>query len=697
MRLSHYLVYLAMLPLNFVILVSSASAISYPDIQRKQGELVLPLENISDSYQWLENYNSEVASLLQAENHYTDIFLASEKALQERLLEEMKERLSKRVNIQTWQDSNRIYRQTYTGRYPIIERQRADKSWQLIIDGNQRAGQFPYYLLHKPVISPNQHLALIIEDTSGDEQYQLSLLDIETGQIQQELSNILPDAVWRKDNLAIYYLAKDSQQKISLYLHYLGHNQQQDTLIYQESDNSFLADITLSSSGRYLILSMNNATQSEVRVLDLNQEKSELQLVKGRQEALEYYVDHSDDGFYIRSNWQQDNTLKTREFTLFYATELKSAWQSIFVPQMASELESFTVLKNWVLVRLRKNGVVQYIYWNKRKPEQKYNITFPEENYLVRLQGINDDNHITFTYSSVSTPTTLLEFDLIKGQFSQTIQKMVQGYTTKYLKIVVRDGTLVPVTLVYKTGLFLKGKNPLLITGYGAYGFSFEATYGTSYLSLLDRGFVLAIAHVRGGGELGAKWYKFGKGIHKQNSINDFIDVTEYLQQNGYSAEHRTYAMGESAGGLLIAAAVNQNPSLYRAVVLQVPYLDLLSNLATEVDEKSQEVQEWGSIYKPTEYQIIKSYSPYQNIRSQRYPAMLLTAGFNDNRVPYWQSVKFAASVRHQQVQNEISPILVRIENASGHHSGNGRLGRILRNVEAYSFLLKIDRTLSTE
>lgn len=688
-----YRTFVIMLLSNFVYVQSS---LANPMIDRKQNKLVLPFDTISDPYQWLETADkAEIIPLVKQENGYTDAFLSSERNLQQTLLQEMKARLAESKKIKIWQQQGVFYRQSYTGRYPLYEKQASDKKWQTIIDGNKRAVQFSYYNLLKPIISPNQKMALIIEDIEGDEQYQFAVLDLENGHIQQELQHVMPSAVWTKDNQAIYYLQRDQQFKLGLYLHRIGQNQQQDSLIYQEQDRSFFADVSLSSSGQYLILSMNNATQSEVRLIDLTQDNATLQLVLARQPKLEYYLDHSDDGFYVRSNFNQHSAMLHNEFALFHFAKLGEDWQPVFVPVKASELESFTLLKNWVVVRLREKGVSNYLYWQKSTPEKRYHITFPTENYLVFLQGIENDEILNFGYSSVSTPTTSLLFDLTRDQFISEISEKAQAYHTQYLYVEGRDGVLIPVTLAYKKSLFVQGKNPLLITGYGSYGFSFEPTYGTSYLSLLDRGFVFAIAHVRGGGELGSNWYQQGKGIYKTNSINDLIDVTRWLQQQGYADPDRTYATGESAGGLLVAAAVNQDPSLYRAVVLQVPLLDLFANKAEKTSgEQSQESQEWGDVNDQQQYQKMKSYSPYQNITKQRYPAVLLITGLNDSRVPFWQSLKFAAKLRYQQAEyKQPQPVLMRIENTAGHQAGSGRLGRILRNVEAYSFLLKIDHT----
>ncbi|TNH09715.1 prolyl oligopeptidase family serine peptidase [Testudinibacter sp. TR-2022] len=686
------------------ILVSyvASAAIAQPLIPTKVQAANPDHVQHNDHYAWLADnrYQDEIEQIIREENRYTQNFLASEQTLRQQLSNEITSRSQQRPTALYWSDNGYHYRRYNQGYHPVFERKSTQHShWHLIVDGAQQAENHAYYQLNIPVISPDNRLALIAEDIIGNENYQISLIHLDksmTPETTLEVSNTSGEIVWGKNNRTFYYLqqASETGNIIGLYRHVIGLPQSEDHLIYQQNSTNGHLSISLSSSGQYLILDLNKQDGSEIYTLDLMQSNPEMTLFVPEKIGYEYYLDHHNDGFYIKSN--HNNT----EFELFYAKDKQAKWQTVYTPHNGSTLESFTLLKHWVIVKVRNHGVPELYYWSIPHHSKVEKIPFPDPNYLVSiLHGDGQDSaHLTLRYSALNVPQSIVKFDLYQQQWldmpkSGIHNTAAQHYQTEYLLIPVRDGISVPVTLIYKKSHFKKGKNPLLLTGYGAYGFSMQPVYGTAYRSLLDRGFVYAIAHVRGGGELGLAWHTQGSRQFKLNSIHDFIDVAQILQLKGYAAPDRTYALGESAGGLLVAAAVNQAPQLFRAVVLQVPFLDMLAALGNPATKTDSEVAEWGDISQPEEYQYIKSYSPYENIQPQQYPSILIMTAQQDQRVPFWESLKYAAKIRQYNLAD--SAILLNIEPHSGHSGRYGGASRQIRSLTAYTFLLKIDRIAS--
>ncbi|MBE2894246.1 prolyl oligopeptidase family serine peptidase [Spirabiliibacterium falconis] len=669
------------------LLSLSVLAAPAPQLEPKQGYLSTPQGNVQDDYLWLEmpQHQHTLNKIVAQENRATQAYLADQTALKNQLRQEMLARLNQQSAVQIWRDGHYRYRKTVEQRYPLYQRTKlATHAWETVVDGRTRSAYSNYYQLLPPIISPDNTSVIIAEDTQGRELYTLSLGQIGTQIFTPELENTTGEVVWSKDNQQLYYLQKDphSGRIRGLYHHTIGTPQQTDRLIYAEPDPRFYLSLSQSSSQRYLLLDIAGQSQSETYVLDLDAPKASLQRVKPRTKGVEYYLDHSNDGFYLRTN------LNAPHFALFYTPTLQQPWQPLYHPDDEESLESFTILHDWVIVKVRSNGIGLYRYWQKTMPQQRTEITFPDPNYLAWPQyGENtQDGIIDFTYTAMGTPKTHLRYDLRKKQWLDDTQALAGDYHTDYIEITTRDGVRVPVSLIYKKGLLKQHDTPLLLTAYGAYGFSFEPTYGTAYHSLLDRGFIYAIAHIRGGGELGIKWHQQGKKRHKINSINDTVDVANALAKR-FNTTH-LYALGESAGALAIAGAINQAPTRFKAVVLQVPFLDVVGALAHAQDgTNAQESEEWGSLSDQTDFKHILSYSPYQNITKQPYPALYLIAALQDKRVPFVDSLKYAAKVRALSTSD--APVLVHIEKDSGHSSGQGRYGRIERNLDAYSFLLK--------
>ncbi|MBV7387524.1 prolyl oligopeptidase family serine peptidase [Pasteurellaceae bacterium TAE3-ERU1] len=629
-------------------------------------------------------YGDEMASIITQENAQTAHYFADDGALKNALETEMRARIHHQSAVQTWVDGNYRYRKSLSQRYPHFERAPlgTDK-WQTIVNGDARAAQQSYYQLLPPAISADNKMVAIAEDTTGRELYRISIAAMGADAFTPELENTTGDMVWAANGQQLYYLRVDPQthRTLGLYQHTIGTVQARDRLIYQEPDPRFYLSLSRAQSKRYLLLDIAGQDQSETRVLDLTAAVPQLRVFKAREQGVEYYLDHTDDGFYIRANAHKPH------FALFYTRDLNAPWQLRYETHGDELLESFTILSRWVVVKVRSNGVSQYRYWAKNTPQAVGQIPFFDGNYLVWLQrgeqmaqGILD-----FNYTAMLTPKTHLRFDLNTAQWLDKPTALEGDYHSEYTFITARDGTKVPVSLIYKQSQLKAENTPVLLTAYGAYGFSFEPTFGTGYQSLLDRGFVYAIAHVRGGGELGIDWHAQGRKQHKLNTLNDTVDAARALAERFHTTH--LYGLGESAGALAIAGAMNQAPTLFKAVVLQVPFVDVLSAMQSPEGLGLQESEEWGDANNPADVAYIKGYSPMQNISAQPYPALLVISGEQDSRVPLKESVNFVTKVRENTTSE--MPILLSVEREGGHSQGHGRYGRLQRNIASYLFFLK--------
>ncbi|MDH2999920.1 hypothetical protein A1D23_07425 [Chelonobacter oris] len=649
----------------------------------------------ADPEAWIQQQADQqaVRELVEQENQHSREFMASEQALSKQLIAEMKQRLQSQSNQTEWQEKGYRYRRTYHGRYPHVERRSAaNHQWEMVIDGSQQAKNHAYYQLNTPMISPDNRYALIAEDIVGNEVYRLSVRDLQT-QTTTALDGVYSngEAVWAQDSRTFYYLKKDPADLnvVGLVRHTLAEapTQTQETLIYREADPQAYLSLSLSSSKQYLILTVNGINQSEARLLDLNEPGARLLMFLERKAQHEYYLDHSENGFYIRSNRQRPN------FELFYAESAQAVWKPHYQPEMEKTFDSFVILKDYEIFNVRHAGIAHLYYRVKNTPQSLAQIPFPDANYTVSIQhGEGMDGEIlSMNYSAFTTPKSQVQFNLRTQKWLTPFAAEADDYQSEYHTVTAQDSTQIPLTVIYKKSLFKHGKNPLLLTAYGAYGFSMQSVYGTAYRSLLDRGFVYAVAHVRGGGELGQHWHEQGRALNKKNSIQDFIDTAAWLQQAGYADTNRTYALAESAGGLLVAAAINQAPHLFRAAVLQVPFLDMLTVLADPHSAVASEIEEWGDIRRLSDYRYIQSYSPHDNIRPQAYPSILVMAAAQDSRTPFWESLKYITKLRRYNTGQ--NPILLTVENHGGHAGGYGRFNRIMRSASAYAFILKVDRT----
>lgn len=472
--------------------------------------------------------------------------------------------------------------------------------------------------------------------------------------------------------------------------HQYGTQQTQDKLVYEEKDDTFYVSLAKSTSKDFILIGITSTETSEYRLIDANQPQNEVKILQPRQTGVEYYPDHFNGKFYIRSNHQHPL------FGLYIADNISAPWLSFIAPRDGVDLEDFALFNNWLVVEERQNGLVniRQISWLTHKENQ---VSFDDPTYMAWI-GNNpepDTDTLRYGYSSMTTPSSVYEINMLTQEKQLLKQEEVkdfnkQNYQSKRIWVTARDGVKVPVSLVYRKDLFKQGKNPLLVYGYGAYGYGIDPSFSSSRLSLLDRGFVYAIAHIRGGGDLGKNWYIQGKTIHKMNTFTDFIDATKGLLSEGYGKAGHVYAMGGSAGGLLMGAVVNMAPNLYEGVVSAVPFVDVVTTmLDPSIPLTTGEYDEWGNPENEEDYWRIKAYSPYDNIKAQHYPHILVTTGLHDSQVQYWEPAKWVAKLR--DIKQGDSLLLLETNMSAGHGGKSGRFNALDDIAREYSFILMLE------
>ncbi|KQN48564.1 protease 2 [Serratia sp. Leaf51] len=658
-------------------------------------------ESRTDDYYWLRDdsrQNPKVLNYLRAENQYSARMMSGWAALTETLYQEMRARQGEHTESVPYELRGYRYQQRYLPGKDYAQYLRQPVSgnavWQTLVDASQRAAGHRYYQFGGLEISTDNQQMAVAEDTQGRRQYSISLRNLHTGVWQNDvLQNTSGNMQWSADGQYLFYIRNHPQTLMpyQVFRHKTGTPVSQDALVYEEKDGGFYLGLSRTASDDYLMIVSSGNTSSDVRLIPAGEPLAAPQLFAARRPGVEYYLDHYRGQFYIRSS------LHSPHFGLYATPSAGSPWQTLVAPDDQRDLENVALFRHQLVLQVRSQGRVQLemIGW---KTGQTRNVTFDEDSYMAWL-GSNptpDTDKLRYGYSSMTTPTRIYEWDMSTGTRTLLQQKPVEGvdpahYASQRVMITARDGVQVPVSLVYRKSLFRKGQNPLLAYGYGAYGMSMDPAFGASRISLLDRGFVFALIHVRGGGELGQQWYQQGKLKNKANTFNDFIDATRSLAQQGFGQPGHLYAMGGSAGGLLMGAVINQQPGLFHAVVAQVPFVDVLTTMSDPTLPLTEgEYEEWGNPAEPAAYQRIKSYSPYDNVHAAAYPNLLVTGGLFDSQVPYWEPAKWVARLRTMNQGSSV--ILLTTEMAAGHGGKSGRLNRLKNTAQEYSFIIQMDQ-----
>ncbi|EFL0894556.1 TPA: oligopeptidase B [Escherichia coli] len=655
-----------------------------------------------DNYYWLRDdtrSQPEVLDYLQQENSYGHRVMASQQALQDRILKEIIDRIPQREVSAPYIKNGYRYRHIYEPgcEYAIYQRQSAFSEewdeWETLLDANKRAAHSEFYSMGGMAITPDNTIMALAEDFLSRRQYGIRFRNLETGNWYPELlDNVEPSFVWANDSWIFYYVRKHPVTLLpyQVWRHAIGTPASQDKLIYEEKDDTYYVSLHKTTSKHYVVIHLASATTSEVRLLDAEMADAEPFVFLPRRKDHEYSLDHYQHRFYLRSNRHGKN------FGL-YRTRMRDEqqWEELIPPRENIMLEGFTLFTDWLVVEERQRGLTSLRQIN-RKTREVIGIAFDDPAYVtwIAYNPEPETARLRYGYSSMTTPDTLFELDMDTGERRVLKQTEVPGfyaanYRSEHLWIVARDGVEVPVSLVYHRKHFSKGHNPLLVYGYGSYGASIDADFSFSRLSLLDRGFVYAIVHVRGGGELGQQWYEDGKFLKKKNTFNDYLDACDALLKLGYGSPSLCYAMGGSAGGMLMGVAINQRPELFHGVIAQVPFVDVVTTMLDEsIPLTTGEFEEWGNPQDPQYYEYMKSYSPYDNVTAQAYPHLLVTTGLHDSQVQYWEPAKWVAKLRELKTDDHL--LLLCTDMDSGHGGKSGRFKSYEGVAMEYAFLVAL-------
>ena len=652
-----------------------------------------------DNYYWLnQRENPKVIEYLEAENAYLDASMAHTKNFREKLYQEIIGRIKQSDESVPYRKRGYYYYVRYEEgqEYPIYCRKKGslDAAEEVLLNVNEMAKGHDFYQVVDLTISPNNQLLAFGVDDVGRRKYTIHVKDLTTGKILNDaLPNTTGGAAWAADNKTIFYTAKDhTLRPYKIFRHRLGSDAAKDFMVYHEADSTFNTYVFTTKSEKYLLIYSRHTLATEYRYLDTNNPEGKFKIIQPRQRDLEYYVDHFGDKFYIRTNW------KAKNFRLMATpvnhTGLKY-WQEVIPHRDNVLLEDFEIFKNFLVLQERSEALthLRVIRWKDRS---EHYLDFGEPAYVAYLSTNPefDTDVLRYGYSSLTTPNSTYDYNMVTREKTLMKQQEVVGdfdpanYKTERLWAPARDGVKVPISLVYRKDL-KKDDMPLLLYGYGSYGYSMNPSFRSNRLSLLDRGFVFAIAHVRGGSELGRQWYEDGKLLKKKNTFYDFIDCALYLIDRKYTNPDRLFAMGGSAGGLLMGAVVNMRPDLFKGVVAAVPFVDVVTTMLDEsIPLTTAEYDEWGDPHKKEYYDYILSYSPYDNVEAKEYPAMLVTTGLHDSQVQYWEPAKWVAKLR--ALKTDTHPLYLKTEMEAGHGGASGRFKRHKTTALEYAFFLDL-------
>jgi oligopeptidase B len=692
-----------------LISAAAIASIPAPVAARKAHAVVSPNGTRNDDYYWLrddQRESPEVLDYLGRENAYRDAVLAPVAGLQKKLFDELSGRLKPDdASVPTLEHGYWYYVRFEPGlEYPIYARRHGamTAAEEIMLDGNALAAGHSYFQIGDAAVSPNGRLLAFTEDTTGRRQYTLRIKDLATGTVlADEVGNIEPSIVWAADNRTLLYIEKDPVTLLSVrvHRHTLGAAASADALVYEEKDHSYYLGIGQTRSEKYLLIALHSTDQTEYRYADAADPELRFRPVLPRESNHEYDVEQVGDDFIIRTNWQAPNFRIMR--VPIASSADKRTWRDVVPHRADVYLEGFEVSTGFLALHERSGGLLK-IRVKAWHGDHDALIDAPEPAYAMGLIATPDIDSpvLRYTYSSLTTPRTTFDYDMARGTRVQLKVEPVLGgfdagnYATEYLHLAARDGTAVPVSLVYRRSTPRNGTAPLYLYAYGSYGASTDPVFRSSWLSLLDRGFVVAIAHVRGGQELGRTWYEDGRLLNKRNTFTDFIDVTRALVAGGYGARDKVVAQGGSAGGLLMGAIANLAPQDYRAIVAYVPFVDVVTTMLDEsIPLTTNEFDQWGDPKEKRYYDYILSYSPYDNVRAQAYPAMLVVTGLWDSQVQYFEPAKWVARLRATRTDH--NPLVFSVDMSAGHGGKSGRYQRFVDTAREYAFLcglLGIDR-----
>lgn len=675
--------------------------------QAKKIEKILEIhgDRRIDNYFWLnERENPEVIQYLEEENAYEEFMMKDTEAFQEELFEEMKARYKKDDESLPYFFNGYWYIVRYEEgkEYPIFCRKHKslDNEEEIIVDVNVLAEGETYFEVGSVAVSPNNELVSFSSDNVSRRIYTINFKNLVTGEIfPDQILNTTGKAVWANDNEHVFYIRKDeSLRAFQVYRHKLGTDASEDVLIFHEEDDTFDVNVFKTKSMQYIFIASSSTISDEHRFIPSDDVFAEWKIIQPRIDDLEYSVEHFEDEFYIITN--ADDAINFKIVKTKIDNCGMENWVDVIPHRPEVLLEGFEIFRDYLVLEEREEGLLQIKIIDEKKQESYY-LPFSDPTYTTYI-GINmefDTEVLRYGYTSLTQPSSTYEYNMKEKTTQLLKQQEVLGgrfapenYISERIWAESRDGeTRIPISLVYHKDTQKSADTPLLLYGYGSYGHTVDASFSNVRLSILDRGFIYAIAHIRGGEYLGREWYEDGKMLFKKNTFFDFIDAGKHLIKENYTSSNHMYAMGGSAGGLLVGAVVNYEPKLFNGIVAQVPFVDVVTTMLDEtIPLTTGEYDEWGNPNDKEYYQYMKEYSPYDNVEAKDYPHMLITTGLHDSQVQYWEPAKWTAKLRELKTDDHL--LLFKTDMSSGHGGASGRFESLKEDALEYAFLLKIDK-----
>lgn len=660
-----------------------------------------------DHYFWMnERENPEVIHYLEEENAYADALMKDTEAFQEELYEEMKARYKKDDESLPYFFNEYWYIVRYEEgkEYPIFCRKHLslENPEEILLDVNLLAEGQEFFEVANVAVSPDNQIASFSSDNVGRRIYTLQFKNLKTGEILSDtIENTTGKAVWANDNKHIFYIKKDdSLRAFQVYRHQLGTDSSEDVLVFHEKDETFDVNVFKTKSLEYIFLASSSTISDEHHFIPSDNVFAEWKVIQPRIDDLEYSVEHYKDEFYIITNADEATNFK------IVKTKIDDCgmenWVDVIPHRPEILLEGFEIFKDYLVLEEREKGLLQ-IKIIEEKTQTSYYLPFSDPTYTAYI-SINlefDTEILRYGYTSLTQPSSTFEYNMKEKTTTLLKQQEVLGghffpenYISERIWADSRDGqTKIPISLVYHKDTKKSADTPVLLYGYGSYGHTVDASFSNVRLSILDRGFIYAIAHIRGGEYLGREWYEEGKMLYKKNTFFDFIDAGKYLIKENYTSSQHLYAMGGSAGGLLVGAVVNYEPSLFNGIVAQVPFVDVVTTMLDEtIPLTTGEYDEWGNPNDEEYYFYMKEYSPYDNVEAKEYPNMLITTGFHDSQVQYWEPAKWVAKLRELKTDSNL--LLFKTDMSSGHGGASGRFESLKEDALEYAFLFKLENKI---
>ena len=655
-----------------------------------------------DNYYWLnDRENPEVIEYLNQENEYTKTVLQPTEEFQAKLFEEMKSRIKEDDSSVPYKMNGYWYLTEFQKgkEYPIHKRRKdnLDNPDEILFDVNPMAEGHAYYKLGGLSISPNNEMCTFGVDNVSRRIYTIQVKDLKTGEIlADKIENTTGGSVWAADNKTLFYTRKDDALRaFQIWKHKLGTPAEEDTLVFEETDDTFSVYVYKSKSRDFIIIGTSSTVSDEYRYINANQPDSEFKVFQERERDLEYSIEHFGEEFYIQTNKDDAFNFKLMK-TPIDKTE-QNNWVDVIPHREETFIEGFEIFKNYLVVEERTNGLIQMNIkaWDK---SEDYYLPFNEETYTAG-SGTNPDfdtDILRYGYTSLTTPTSVIDFNMKDKTSEVKKEQEVLGtfdkdnYVSERIWAEARDGEKVAISLVHHKDTKLSADTPLLLYAYGSYGYTIEPNFSSVRLSLLDRGFIYAIAHIRGGQYLGREWYEDGKMLEKKNTFFDYIDCAKYLIEKGYTSTPHLYGMGGSAGGLLMGAVINYEPTLFNGIVAQVPFVDVVTTMLDDtIPLTTGEYDEWGNPNDEEYYFYMKEYSPLDNVEAKAYPNLYVSTGLHDSQVQYWEPAKWVAKLRELKTDNNI--LLLDTNMDTGHGGASGRFESLKEDAKEDAFLFMLE------